>query len=74
MGFQIEPSVNRGSHLFGVRLTKGQDPIDVASILSDKNVNLSVRGSAVRVSVNVYNTKDDLNALVGCLTKSVERS
>lgn len=67
LGFQIEPSVNRGSHLFGVRLRQGQDPKNVAQILSAKNVKVSVRGSAVRVSVNVYNTPEDLNALMECL-------
>ncbi len=66
-GFYIEPSANRASHLFGVRLKQGQDPKNVARILSAKNVNVSVRGKAVRVSVNVYNSSDDLIALVECL-------
>ena len=44
-------------------MSERYDPKKIAKILSDNKVSVSVRGSAVRVSPNVYNTQDDLEAL-----------
>lgn len=62
-GYQIEDPVWRGHHMFGIRLPD-HIPINTLKVkLDDRNINVSVRGSAVRISPNVYNDERDINAL-----------
>lgn len=68
-GFAIESTDYRGSHLFGIRLPKHMQ-IDALKVrLSAANINVSVRGDAVRVSPHLYNTEDDFNRLTEELIK-----
>jgi selenocysteine lyase/cysteine desulfurase len=68
-GFIIEDEAWRGSHLFGVRLSPGMDAERIKQNLLKYHVYVSFRGSAIRVSPNVYNTPHDLQRLVKALTK-----
>ena len=36
-------------------------------VLADRSVRVSLRGDAIRVSPNVYNTEADVAALIGAL-------
>ena len=68
-GFSIECADYRGAHLFGIRLPHSI-PIDLLkSKLSQANINVSVRGDAVRVSPHVYNTKEDMARLAEVLVQ-----
>ncbi|MEQ9412519.1 MAG: aminotransferase, partial [Cyclobacteriaceae bacterium] len=59
-GFWIEDDKYRASHLFGVRLPEGQDIKKVKAKLKKKNISVSYRGDAIRVSPNVYNQEKEL--------------
>ncbi len=67
-GFGIEDENYRGHHLFGVRLPKNTDMEKTKLRLKENKISVSVRGDAIRVSPNVYNTENDLMKLVKVLT------
>ena len=62
-GIWVEEEGYRGHHLFGVRLPKGMDidELKIRARLAD--VYVSFRGDAMRISPNVYNTKEDMERL-----------
>lgn len=66
-GFFIESESWRSSHLFGVRLPDGSDSEKIKLKLARARIFVSFRGSAIRVSPNVYNRESDLNRLVNTL-------
>jgi selenocysteine lyase/cysteine desulfurase len=65
--FWIEEEKYRGHHLFGLRIPKEKDVDLLKKNLSKKNIYVSFRGDAIRVSPNVYNTARDLQRLVSAL-------
>jgi selenocysteine lyase/cysteine desulfurase len=67
LGFTVEDAQWRGAHLFGLRVPERLDLKRLHQALSTRNVAASLRGSALRVSPNVYNSPDDLDALVQVL-------
>lgn len=67
LGFTVEDAQWRGAHLFGLRVPERLDLKRLHHALHARNVVASLRGSALRVSPNVYNTPDDLDALVQVL-------
>ena len=71
IGFQIEDTAYRGSHLWGIRLPKGMDPISLKNHIDAQKVYVSVRGNAVRVSPHIYNTASDMDRLVECLAANL---
>ncbi|MGH7501181.1 MAG: aminotransferase class V-fold PLP-dependent enzyme [Longimicrobiales bacterium] len=71
LGFTIEDANWRGEHLFGLRAPAGLDIADLERRLSEREVNVSLRGSAVRVSPHVYNDRSDFAALADALEESV---
>lgn len=60
-GYQVEEEEFMSYHLFGLR-KEGFEPGLFSERLSEKNIYVSVRGDAVRVSVNVFNDREDLEA------------
>lgn len=66
-GFLIEDEKYRASHLFGIRFPDGVDVKQVQKKLKEKNIYVSVRGTAVRCSLHVYNDENDVQALVDVL-------
>jgi selenocysteine lyase/cysteine desulfurase len=73
-GFSVESSAWRASHLFGVRMPAGLDLAALHQDLQRAHVTAALRGSALRVSPNVYNDADDVAALLNCLRISAETS
>lgn len=65
--FQIEDEAWRGHHMFGIRLPKRIDMNSLRRHLSEKNVHVSVRGTAIRVSPHLYNNDKDIEMLRGVL-------
>ncbi|HRK53930.1 MAG TPA: aminotransferase class V-fold PLP-dependent enzyme [Cyclobacteriaceae bacterium] len=59
-GFWIEDDQYRANHLFGVRLPEGKDIKTVKAKLKKKNISVSYRGDAIRVSPHVYNQEKEL--------------
>ncbi|HNR06937.1 MAG TPA: aminotransferase class V-fold PLP-dependent enzyme [Saprospiraceae bacterium] len=62
----IEKKDWRASHLFGLRTAGGFSPA-VKQKLLDQKIFVSYRDDAIRVSPNVYNTKEDLIKLIETL-------
>lgn len=67
-GYRIEKPGSRGHHLFGARLPENRNISAIKRQLEDHNIYVSIRGSAIRISPNVYNTKEDMNRLLSALT------
>ena len=62
----IEDSHYRAHHMFGIYLPEGKDMQQLKESLLKNYIYVSYRGKAIRVSPNVYNSKDDLEKLVKC--------
>ncbi len=71
LGFHVEAEAWRGGHLIGFRSPPGLDLGVLHTSLLRENVSASLRGSALRVSPNVYNDDADANALLDVLRASV---
>ncbi|MHC4925345.1 MAG: aminotransferase class V-fold PLP-dependent enzyme [Planctomycetota bacterium] len=71
LGFSVEDTAYRGSHLFGLRMPEGIDLAGLKGALERRNVWASLRGSALRLSPNVYNDAGDVDALLEGLTEAV---
>lgn len=71
-GFVIEDLPFRASHLFGVRHPAISDIEEVKQQLLRASVYVSIRGSAIRVSPNVYNNAEDLDKLTRVLGRSIK--
>ena len=67
LGYAVEDEAGRGAHLFGLRAPAGADPARLQAALRERRVIVSLRGDAVRVAPNVYNTEDDVAALADAL-------
>lgn len=68
-GYQIEKPNWRGHHMFGIRLPQSTTQKELQQELDKNNIHVSVRGSAVRISPNVYNNEQDITALFEVLKK-----
>lgn len=71
LGFWIEDEGYRASHLFGIRLPGELELTKVKEELLKKKIYVSYRGDAIRISPNVYNTKEDLKKVSTTLTRSL---
>ncbi len=67
LGYRVEDAAYRGAHLFGLRAPAGTDITAIGDRLRQRQVHVSLRGSAIRVSPHVYNDQRDLDALVDAL-------
>ncbi|MGM0587806.1 MAG: aminotransferase class V-fold PLP-dependent enzyme [Bacteroidota bacterium] len=70
VGCRLEEPNHRAHHLFGIYLPQHIEPKALQRQLKESNVHVSVRGSSVRVSPNVYNDSADAEAL----TEIIERA
>jgi selenocysteine lyase/cysteine desulfurase len=71
LGFLVEEPEWRGSHLFGLRMPQGIDLVGLRDALARRQVSVSLRGSALRLSPNVYNDASDVEALLAGLRETV---
>ncbi len=73
VGFQanrnlpLEVNEFTANHLFSLPLPAGQDLNQVRSILEKEQISVSVRGSSLRVSINVFNEEKDIDHLIRVL-------
>jgi selenocysteine lyase/cysteine desulfurase len=70
-GFGIEDEEFRGAHLLGIRLRREHDLQKIQARMKKENILVSFRGRSIRVSPNVYNTKNDLARFTETLLSSV---
>lgn len=71
LGYGAERGVYRAGHLFGLAPPRGVDALDVCRALAERNVAVSTRGGALRVSPHVYNDGADVDALLDGLRAGV---
>ncbi|MFO7893629.1 MAG: aminotransferase class V-fold PLP-dependent enzyme [Longimicrobiales bacterium] len=69
-GFEADHEEGRAAHIFGLRAPAGLDNAALKAELDHRDIYVSLRGSAVRVSPNVYNTPEDIHALQGALMET----
>jgi selenocysteine lyase/cysteine desulfurase len=70
LGLEVAPAGLRAGHLLGLRLPGGSDPA-LADRLAAEQVHVSLRGDALRVSPNVYNSESDVDRLLDVLAVGV---
>ena len=61
----------RAGHLFGLRMPPTLNLGELRDRLAARDISVSLRGSALRVSPNVYNDPEDVQALAEVLRASV---
>ena len=66
--FWVEDENYRASHLFGFLLPKTHSSSHIIEKLQERKIFVSIRGDAIRVSVHLYNTAEDIEALIEILT------
>jgi len=71
LGFTVEDPRWRVGHIFGLRMPAGIDLAGLEAALERRKVVASLRGSALRLSPNVYNDTADLDALLEGLREAV---
>jgi selenocysteine lyase/cysteine desulfurase len=71
LGFAVEDERWRAAHLFGLRVPAELNVERLSETLKANNVFVSLRGSAVRVSPNIYNNEQDMKALVAALAAAL---
>ncbi len=68
-GYGIEEENFRSPHLFGIHLPKDLDKTTLLKKLEDRKIYVSVRGEAIRLSLHLYNTSEDLESLMDVLDR-----
>lgn len=71
VGCRVEDEPWRSHHLLGLWLPDHADPVAVQQALLARNVSVSVRARALRVSPNVFNDERDVAAFVEALKESL---
>ena len=70
LGYQVEEEAWRSSHLFGLRMPDTVDLTAMRDALAERNIIVSLRGTALRVSANVYNGEEDMSVLAEVLREA----
>ncbi|MFN4147371.1 MAG: aminotransferase class V-fold PLP-dependent enzyme [Runella sp.] len=67
LGIPLPPATQRAHHLVGLSLPTHVNTLRVQQILAESKVIVAARGRSVRVSPHLYNTPEDMEALVAAL-------
>ncbi|MDX1495096.1 MAG: aminotransferase class V-fold PLP-dependent enzyme [Longimicrobiales bacterium] len=70
LGYSVEDQAWRSAHLFGLRMPPTVDLTALRDTLAQRNISASLRGTALRLSPNVYNDQSDLDALYEVLKEA----
>lgn len=65
-GCHIETEAYRAHHLFGIYTGPHQSLEKIKAQMERKQLFVSYRGDAIRISCNVYNTEQDFDTLLSC--------
>ncbi|MBK8699147.1 MAG: aminotransferase class V-fold PLP-dependent enzyme [Saprospiraceae bacterium] len=63
-GCLVEENEFRSNHMFGFRLPEHVDAVALMTCIKAKQIFVSRRGTAIRVSTHVYNTREDMDTLM----------
>ncbi len=74
LGYAVEEDAWVAPHLFGIRMPAGVSRADLQAMLALRQVSVSVRGDAIRVSPHVYNDARDTDALLEVLRDAVAKT
>ncbi len=66
-GSFVENEAHRAHHLMGLALPPGTEGEALVGELQARNIYVSLRGNNIRISVNVFNTEDDVRQLMDAL-------
>ncbi len=69
--YMMAPAKDRSPHLFGIRVPDAERLPALLEDLRRREVHVSQRGTSLRVSPHVYNTPDDVRALVEALRAAI---
>ena len=70
LGLTVAPSQKHAGHILGLRFPQGL-PEGILQRLAEKNVFVSIRGSAMRVSPHLYNSEEDIMRLIKVLAETM---
>ena len=65
------PEPCRAPHILGLRFKAGI-PQELAAVLREKNVHVSIRGNSMRVSPHLYNTDEELERFILVLSEIIQ--
>jgi len=68
LGYLFESPEWCAAHLFGVRLPPGLSVAHLHEALKIRDISVSIRGNAVRISPHVYNDEGDMAALISAFS------
>lgn len=74
LGCIIEDNEYRTNNLFGIRFDKSTDLEQLQNEFVKNRIYASLRGTAVRISANIYNDANDMDKLVECIKSVVKGS
>ena len=66
-GILLDPESDRAHHLVGLRLPEGSDGLKIQNALAERKVIVAARGGNIRISPHLYNSTEDMAALVAAL-------
>jgi selenocysteine lyase/cysteine desulfurase len=69
LGYWVEDEEGRAAHLFGLRAPADVDLAELDRELKSRQVFVSLRGSALRISPHVYNDERNFDALLAGLER-----
>lgn len=69
LGCKIEDDKDRAHHLFGIQLPENIDLEALKKDFANNNIFVSFRGNYIRVSCHLFNTANDFEPLISCLSK-----
>ena len=73
LGFSVEEDGWRADHIFGLRMPEGIELEVLTAELERRQIFVSLRGSALRVSPHLYNDESDVAALIEALQLAATR-
>ena len=71
MDCYIENSQDRAHHLFGVQLPENLSLKKLKKELAAAKIFISFRGQYIRLSCHLFNTREDIKALVACMKTAI---
>ena len=67
LGFGLAAPDERMPNLYGLQAPPGRDPEALRRALQARNIQVSIRGTSLRISLHVFNRGEDLDALAEAL-------
>lgn len=66
-GYQFEEPSYRAGHLYGIHVPAHLESSKLHAQLNQRQIKVAMRDKTIRLSPNVYNDSEDINAFVDCL-------